>query len=352
MKEKGDKLKILKKMFICFLFFSYFNAYSVEGPSFHGMWNYSDHYGYYQNTLVGNYKDFGVGLNIFKNFATDDSLKITNSFLYERSFVKLYSHFYSKRKTLENWESKVCIKFPLLEKSWISLGIGNNRLFYGGFESGFMNTDFGFGVSYVTYDKTSDNKYQSFRGELWKFWDDISIFTGIRRSSEQISILVSHPTVDFYPSRIVSIYDEEEGKFPFFEFIVGGESREGYYGLHSFDSWFFIHDTKIIGRNPIRNSSYSPFRYLRPPVAWRIKDWGLGTKKIGVNEFVSIRFDLVKYIVEDKIYLAFVGKNGNEKGIGMSIGKSAEKLFLDVEGFYDKDIEEFYFDIKLRILNI
>jgi len=345
--------KVRRFCFLFILIVSPIVLLAQATPTLSGVWTFSNYDNYFENTLFSKYRNFGLGINIHRSLVGNDSLSIMPAFLFENDNIKFYNHWYSVENHLQDFELKICFKMPTVKMPWVEFGVGSKKLIHIGFETGFANPHFGFGLSYVTYEQ-NDGRYNDLRGELWYCWDNIPLFAGIRRSVNQVVAIVSHPTttIKSYPSRMICIYDENEEGFPYIEFTIGGTSRKGYYGLDPLDSWFFIQDSKIIGAYPIRYAEESPFRYVFPPVAWRVKDWGMGVQKNGIGDFSTMEFSLIKYILKDMVYTGLVYRRGVIDVSGFELGKVTSKVFFHFEGLYDFNEKEIIFAVKLGLLGV
>ena len=248
----------------------------------------------------------------------------------------MLSFIYFKDDKIRNSEFKGMIKIPQFERLNVVLGIlkdhrEGKKEYYAGFIKGyrFPKSGYGFGL-------WKNNGKVELRGQVWSMITDLPIFVGLRKADGKFLFVISKPSINGTAARSVIFYSESHKKISFFDFILGGESRNGYYSLSPLDSWYFLHDSKLVGEDCMSNGSMSPYQYLIPPIAWRITKWGIGLRKVGE----SYNFQVVKYIKQSEKYVGlemFTSQAKNYK-VGVYIG------------MVKKDYK-FHFEIQKRKLN-
>jgi hypothetical protein len=299
-----------------------------------------------ENNLSVNWRNFRLGLNAGYNSSLDPGkmLKLLPALAYEkdnRFKCFLFTHFDEGK--LSHWESKINFR---LKKIWVDLGIGKNNLVHLGFEYG-TRTNFGFGAGIV---KEKESKTQ-LRAEIWKYWESLKIFTGFRKSGDDWVVLLSRPSTEKWALRLITIYDQHSTDFKFLQLSFGTRSRTGYYGLHFFDSWFFLQDTQIVGQDPILFPDRNPFRYIPAPVAWMIRGFGLRIQKNLSNGVEMKLIEVVKYLSGD-VYAEFISMDNGINFTGIGIGKITDNIKFVLRILYSDEVKRFKIALKLRIFNL
>lgn len=288
------------------------------------------------------------GLSIgFTHYKYQDSSIIRNMFMLapkvKYKTFSIISFLYWNRDVLNSVEAKGLINLP---KPSIKLAVGgyNNRLtkmnsYYGGFLYGDRNPNGGAGLGLLK----SDGSYE-LRWQVWKTFTDLPIFIGVRRADAQYLAVVSKPSERGVVVRNVLFYSDKQKDISFWDFIVGKETRNGYYNLKSFDSWYFLHDSKLVDSDCMSNGDMSPFKYLIPPVAWRLTQWGVEFQEVKkvykVEGFV--------YVMGNTIYIGgevLRNDSQNERGIYFGVVDKNAKFHFDIRRYE----RQYQFGIFARI---
>lgn len=266
-----------------------------------------------ENNVIGIYCHAAAGCNfILKEdqkpqnvFASKIDLNNGNSKVY----------FTSKHNEEDSLEAKLNQK--VFDGTDIDIGIGSDCLFHTGLEHGFLRP-FGFGLSYVGNDEKNE-----IRGELWRYWDNL-LFTGIRKSNERYNTVISLPRAGQFSIRYLNINDFED--FQLNQLLIG-ESREGNYGLHYKDSCFLLRDQQIIGSESVI-SDIKPFGFIAPPIAWRVKNYGVGISHTENKGKTSVNGEAVKYLNETFWAGCSYSSANNITRIGPTLGYVSGKVNL------------------------
>jgi hypothetical protein len=299
-----------------------------------------------ENNLNVTWRNFRFGMNAGYNSSLDTGkpLELLPALAYEkdnRFKCFLFTHFDDGK--LSHWESKINFR---LKKVWVDLGIGKNNLVHLGFEYG-TRTHFGFGAGIV---KEKERKAE-LRAEIWKYWESLKIFTGFRKSGDDLVALISRPSTDRWALRLITIYDQNSTNFKFLQLSFGTRSRTGYYGLHFFDSWFFLQDTQIVGQDPILFPDKNPFRYIPAPVAWMIRGFGLRIQGNNFNGIKMKSIEVVKYLSAD-VYAELIGTDNGLRFIGIGLGKVTDNIKFVLRILYSDEVKKFKIAMKMRIFNL
>jgi hypothetical protein len=298
-----------------------------------------------ENNLSATWRNFRLGMNADYNssLGPGKTLKLLPALAYEKdNRFKCFLFTYFDEGKLSHWESKINFR---LKKVWVDFGIGKNNLVHLGFEYG-TRTHFGFGAGIV---KRKESKAE-LRAEIWKYWEALKIFTGFRKSGDDLVALLSRPSTDSWALRLITIYDQHSTGFKFLQISFGTRSRTGYYGLHFFDSWFFLQDTQIVGQDPILFPDRNPFRYIPAPVAWMIRGFGVRLQRIVSGGIEWKLVEIVKYLSGD-IYVELTGTDNGVKFIGAGIGKVTENAKFVLRILYSEEVKKFKITMKMRIFN-
>lgn len=344
--SKPTGKRVRENLFFCFAFFV--GVLPLAGKDGWGVWINSELFAdtaSIENNFTGSWNNFLFGINAAKSSIINpgNPMKILPAMGYEKD-EKIKVYFFSNIDggTLSHWESKINIKF---KNTWFDLGIGKNNLVHLGFEYG-TKTNFGFGAGIV---KQKESK-ADIRAEIWKYWESLQIFTGMRKSGDDIVVLLSRPAIDKWALRLISIYDWKKTGFKFLQLSFGTISRKGYYGLHFLDSWFFLHDTQIVGQDPIQFADRNPFRYIPPPLAWMIKDFGVRIQRNVSNGIRTDAVEVVKYLSGD-VYAEALYTDNAFHFFGIGIGKVTENIKYVFRIYYGTDQKKIKAVLKLRIFS-
>lgn len=291
-----------------------------------------------ENNFIYKNGDFSIGLNNILTEGEKPRNVFSSKFGLNDDKTKLYLHV---NPTDEGTNLEAKLNQRVGESINFDVGVGNNGLFHTGFQYGFLKP-FGFGLSYVR-----DNENEELRGEIWKYWEDIGLFTGMRKSNDQLLTIISRPSDEDFAVRYANISDFK-GDFNFNQLVLG-RSRPGYYGLNFGDSWFWLEDSQIIGQDPI-NIENNPLRYIVPPTAWLVKDFGARLQYIKSGQDHIGEAEVLKYL-DDVHWIGadYQTINGDSNSVGLNFGRTSDKLKLIGGVSYDIENQDVSGNIQLRL---
>ena len=286
-----------------------------------------------ENNLIYKKGNFSIGWN---SILTKDKKQdvLSSSLGLNENRIKVYLHVNPEEEKIE---SKLNLKVG--ESTYVDIG-GGNEIFHTGFLYGFFKP-FGFGLNYIKNGETTE-----LGGMIWKYWKN-GLFTGIKKSNNQLTTIISKPSDNDFAIRYFSIIALKKD-FNFNQLILG-KSRPGYYGLNFGDSWCIINDMRVIGQDPI-NIANNPLRYIVPPTAWLIKDYGASLKYTRIGTTDIVESEIVKYI-DDYNWISVIYKNvdGNSNGIGLNIGRTSDNLKFNGGIFYDIENKNTIGNLQIRL---
>lgn len=291
-----------------------------------------------ENNFIYKNGDFSVGWNNILIEGEKPKNVFSSKLGFNKDRTKLYLHV-NPINDKTNLEAKINQRVG--ESTNFDIGVGNDGLFHTGFQYGFLKS-FGFGLSYVR-----DNEGEELRGEIWKYWEDVGLFTGMRKSNDQLLTIISRPSDEGFAVRYANISDFK-GDFNFNQLVLG-KSRPGYYSLNFGDSWFWLEDSQIIGQDPI-NIENNPLRYIVPPTAWLVKDFGARLQYIKSGENHIGEAEVLKYL-DDVHWIGadYQTINGSSNSVGLNFGRTSDKLKFVGSVNYDVENHDVSGSVQLRL---
>lgn len=291
-----------------------------------------------QQVFQFNYKQkiaFGITHNKHRDTLFSKSA-ITLAPRINLEYLSFISWLYWEEYELKKIEMRNLFNIPSLSLLRISVGgfrdlsLEKNS-FYAGFIYGDKYPLGGWGSGIYKSDDTLE-----FRWQIWKMLTNIPIFIGVRKADRQFLFVGSIPASKGIALRSVLFYSNDQKALTFADFIIGTVTRAGYYNLLPFDSWYFLHDSRLVDMDCMSVVSMSPFKYLIPPNAWRMTNWGIGIQK----KLDTYRGDFFKYL-NNSIYAGLeVSKEDNKYKFGMFTGvvKNGVRFHLVVNGNRTKNL--------------
>ncbi len=273
-------------------------------------------YGQSEHIIIANGDGFSVGFDAKTNL-TGRKDTLAFKILTKKGPVFFYVN--------ENGEMEAKAGYKLKENIELDVGGGSNGLVHTGVLYNRLKP-FGFGIAYK-----HDEKASEVRGFLWAYTH--GFFAGASKINDSASLILAHPSRNHGGALVYSFnYGIKNGRQNH-QLIVGDKSNEGFYNMSSDDTWFALHDGQIFG--PASSVGNSPFRFINPPVAWRVRDIGAEYAFRQMRNGQEHEASFAKYLTSNNYVQGNLALRDGSTEFRVDAGRNTERLSYNVGVGYD-----------------